>query len=483
MTTRPTPPENGAPASPDATSIISPTTTDENVGEGQTRTINPTLLEKNGAAGRGHSVSNQLHSGLNVRKEGNGNMDVLLRGRQMGMKIWTSEKFQRILTSMLEDRVQGPPTHSQMNNARNKEQDLSQVLRKERMTGLTEREHLTLSKELVVFKGPFVYIHDMDEKTRPIIVREYPKVAKRQDGAWPQFRSAAAGKCPFVEDPATRGEIEGERGEQRAVAPQLDKDATQAPRTRSICAVDEAKMEPPRRCSPRKALQEVRNVPATSAMPNPAVAAASKAMATSKLERQPSFPPILEKKDAASFARPMDMHFAREPAASGMQQSNITSAIRSQMISSTAAAPGAWRTTSKEVNELKRKVLERTNTGSLSVGSIPSSHRMADIAGALKNARAPAPQRAAKSKAQEKLGGIQEENCPSDDDLAAERAANTCTKRKRSAKRDPKPGYCENCRDKYDDFDEVCDDGLSSQAYDLTSACSISYLANIASSP
>ena len=102
---------------------------------------------------------------------------------------------------------------------------------------------------------------------------------------------------------------------------------------------------------------------------------------------------------------------------------------------------------------LLHTVLERSNTGSLSVGSMPSSHRMTDLAGHLKNARTPAPQRAAKSKAQEKLGGIQEDD-PSEEELAAERAANALP-RKRTAKKDPKPGYCENCRDKYDDFDEV----------------------------
>ena len=132
----------------------------------------------------------------------------------------------------------------------------------------------------------------------------------------------------------------------------------------------------------------------------------------------------------------------------------MTSAIQSQMISS-AAATGLKATTSKEVNELKRKVLERTHTGSLSIGSISSSHQVNALAGAFKNARAPAPQRAAKSRAQEKLGGIQEEVDPYADDLAAERAAHAAARKKKAAKREPKPGYCENCHDKYDDFEDV----------------------------
>ena len=138
-----------------------------------------------------------------------------------------------------------------------------------------------------------------------------------------------------------------------------------------------------------------------------------------------------------------------------MQRSTLTSAVQSQMISSTAASAGARAGTSKEVHELKRKVLERNNTGSLSVGSIPSSHRMTDIAGAMRNARAPAPQRVAKARAQERLGGIQEEGNPSEDERAAERAARASSRRKKAPIKEPKPGYCENCREKYDDFDEV----------------------------
>jgi regulatory subunit for Cdc7p protein kinase len=250
----------------------------------------------------------------------------------------------------------------------------------------------------------------------------------------------------------SRKELEREREKERAMALQLEREAQQAPRTRSIAAVETVQMDPPRRKSPRKVLREVSNV-SNGPNVNLATAPLGKLIDPPKVERHTAFSLAVEA-PSVGFIRPTHMHFAREPAASGMQQSNLTSAIRSNMISSTAAAPGAKAGTSKEVHELKRKVLERSNTGSLSVGSMPSSHRMMDLAGHLKNARAPAPQRAAKSKAQEKLGGIQEEDDPSEEELAAERAANAPS-RKQAAKKDPKPGYCENCRDKYDDFDEV----------------------------
>lgn len=375
----------------------------------------------------------------------------------MGMKIWAAEKLHRILTHIFDESVtHGHNTRGNNNisvtTVRGQEEDLSQVLRNEKLNGPADRDPSAFIKDLVLFKGPFIYIHDMDAKYRPTMVREYPKVARRQDGAWPQFRSAAVGKCPFVEDHLSKRDAEREREREKALAQQLQREAQQAPRTRSIAAVEAVAIDQPRRTSPRKALREVSNVP-TVPNQNKVPPAFSKPSVPMKPERQSSFPPAMVVEPSAGFIRPAHMHFSGEPAASGIQHSNLTSAIRSQMISSTAAAPGAKAGTSREVHELKRKVLERSNTGSLSVGSMPSSHRMTDLAGALKNARAPAPQRAAKSRAQEKLGGIQED--ASDDELAAERAAHALSRKNRTAKKDPKPGYCENCRDKYDDFDEV----------------------------
>jgi len=145
--------------------------------------------------------------------------------------------------------------------------------------------------------------------------------------------------------------------------------------------------------------------------------------------------------------------FGGEPVASGVQPSNITSAIRSQMISSTAAAPGAKAGTSKEVHGLQRKVLER-NSGPPSLG-LTSSHRMTDLSAA---AREDATCRLTKRNTQENLGFIDEELSTNEMEENARRAeaarkAKAVQKRK-IEKRDPKPGYCENCMEKFEDFDE-----------------------------
>ena len=451
VTTRPIPPE---------IEDISPVETQGL--ETPMQTINPSLLDKtNATIGTTHVPGQdpKKSSGLSaLRRDNVGNTDILSRARQMGMKIWALEKLQRMIATITNgpDAQIGPNGrgNATFGHVKSKDEDLSQLLRKERMNGPSDRDPLAFAKDTIPFKGPFILIRDMDEKHKPILVREYPKVSKRQDGAWPQFRSAPIGKCPFLDDPQTQREwereVEREEKEKQKAALLKQRAQNQAHVTRSVTAeairVDDIPQD-----MERPALRGLENCQSmTTSLP---VSAENQTSATHVADNNPErLAPI--KTDSfgppPTFVRPSKMHFSHEPAASGLQQS-VTSAIRSQMISSTAAAPGAKAGLSKEVHELKRKVLEKNN-GSFSAGSISSSYRVTDLAGQLKNARAPAPQRAAKSKAQEKLGGIQEETY-SEDELAMAQA--TTKPKKKVAKRDPKPGYCENCRDRFDDFEEV----------------------------
>lgn len=474
VTTRPLPPEIDAATSSESTTQQSITAQELQLNN-QPRTINPSLLDKTigsdiaqisaklSGEPDGARKSQQILGG---RRDLINSTDVLSRARQMGMKIWQLEKLQRMIGAIYEGEG---VTHSHNTRSnvptlpRAKGEDLSQVLRNEKLNGPSDRDPTVVSKELVPFRGPFIYIHDMDEKHKPTMVREYPKVSKRQDGVWPQFRSAPVGKCPFLDEATTRKDWQREHERERAMVLQKEKETKlqqqEAPQIRSVVIPEPMQMEPPRRRSPRKALREVGQAVSKSPRRQDGGSALKQS-----IYREP-LPPkqaLAEQENSPNweFAKPSQMHFANEPAASGIRQSNLTSAIQSQMISSAAAGPGAKAGTSKEVHELKRKVLERNNGslsgGSMSVGSIPTSHRMTDIAGALKNARAPSLQRAAKSKAQEKLGGVPEEATLSDEELAMERMAQAPKKPvKKMAKRDPKPGYCENCRDKFEDFEEV----------------------------
>ncbi|KAI5288930.1 hypothetical protein KEM55_008947 [Ascosphaera atra] len=142
---------------------------------------------------------------------------------------------------------------------------------------------------------------------------------------------------------------------------------------------------------------------------------------------------------------------AREPAASGVQPSAITSAIRSQMISSTTAGVGAKAATSKEVHGLKRKVLENQSTFKTQHGRGTLVEESRKPTSTVEPSHHGHTARAASAK-RDGAGELDEV----EDDMAPPkpRAASSATsKRPPQRKRDPKPGYCENCRDKFDDFE------------------------------
>ena len=125
------------------------------------------------------------------------------------------------------------------------------------------------------------------------------------------------------------------------------------------------------------------------------------------------------------------------------------------MISSTAAQPGAKAGTSKEVHGLQRKLLEKNSGGPGSYG-LASSHRMTDLSAAARDDIASRP---IKRKGGDKLALIEEDANPSEAEESARKVEAArkpkAVQQRKYEKRDPKPGYCENCQDKFEDFDEV----------------------------
>lgn len=470
ITTRPIPPELG---SVQAEAVTSSTNDSQN---SQPQTINPSLLDRSsesastepfGAKGKftfdvpmNRRLAPHGQDGETKRQQGR-NADVLHRARELGMKIWALEKLQRMMTTMFDTDAGSGVAHGHNTRSNtvqgsvaapraNREADLSQLLRNERINGPSDRDPTVATKELVRFKGPYIYIYDIDEKQKPIMMREYQKVAHKEDGDWPQFRSVAKGKCPFVEEvDHSRREAEKE-AELLRLQRQQEKEKMIVPRTRA--ATEAAKMQPPRAVTSKRALAEMdndsnRSVTVTTKQDNPFNPGENSVRTdteSSSRGTQNAF---------VSRARQGRL-FGGEPVASGLQPSNITSAIRSTMISSTAAQPGAKVGTSKEVHGLQRKVLEKNSGGPASYGGLASSHRMTDIAAAAREEN----NRPTKRKGQDKLALIEEDTDPEAEQNArraeATRQAKAVQQRKLE-KRDPKPGYCENCQDKFEDFEEV----------------------------
>jgi regulatory subunit for Cdc7p protein kinase len=356
------------------------------------------------------------------------------------MKIWSVDKLQRMIETMFNKETgEDPASYQARHGAATVQQkgrpaDLQRLLQNEKL----DRDYILASQELIPLRGYYVYVHDMDEATRPVMIREYQKVEKEK-GKWPQFRASGNGKCPFVDDPhfGRRQQEEQEaRRVQRAAAA-----AAAAPRTRAASAMEE-----------KLALGENNNLarrPSAPAAPIKVEEEDSKPLdppkaVPTKRASTDGVPPMFG--SAQANIRAMPRFIAGEPIASGLQASNITSAIRSQMISSTAAAPRAGN--SKEVNALKRKVLEKNSVPSANTNSGNSS-AMNDVRAMLNQEHVP-PMRAAKRKAQETLGLVAE------DDNAKKQARKVAAlRRRKTAEKELKPGYCENCREKFNDFDEV----------------------------
>lgn len=374
----------------------------------------------------------------------------------MGIKLWALEKLHRMLTTLFEEdeddnvssrnaRVAAVPVRGM-----GREANLSQLLQKEKLTGPADRDMTVATQEMVPLRGCYVYVYDMDEKTKPVMIREYAVPTKKEDGKWPQLRSTGTGKCPFIEDP--HHAKKSQHAEQQKAQAKMEQARTLAPRTRAASAQETTAGHdeeiPGEENSFVKRLTRASTAGEGTELSKPLD---PPKIIPAKRPNPDAMPPMFNSTQARLRMPPR--YAGGEPVASGVQPSNITSAIRSNIvssISSTAAIPGASRAApSKGVEQLKRKVFERTSAPS--VNSVPSSH-LNDMRAALNQERGPPP-RAAKRKAQESLAGITEEMTGSEKEAAEKRLA--ILRRRKTIEKDPKPGYCENCREKFNDFDDV----------------------------
>ena len=457
----------------------------------QLRTINPSLLDR---PIEFHGNANQTKSKFNFeppnvrrpganglrevdqRKGASSSVDILSRAQDLGMKVWQLEKLQRIMSTMFDvpSDAQGNVTQQlrtriNTNSAKvDREADLSRMLRNERLHGPSDRDVSVSLNEILPFKGPYIYVRDIDERTKPIIVKEWPKPARKgEPGDWPQFRAVSHGKCPFVEE-VSKEDIERELARQEeAFAQQQKRQSRSASQSRTTTPYDihedESEDEDGSEGHDNATEHEDHHE-----QPSQEVVVSSHTRYT-RPERPmvPQFCPPPSKlpnqtRSPSRASKAMSPHghpraMVAEPAASGLQPSNVTSAIRSQMISSTAAAPGVKAGTSKEVHGLKRKVLEK-NAGP-ALNTIQARQHKLDHSVSARAENYIPRARQVRGHIRETLVQIHEESTQSEGDedvwLADDVRTREPTSKKAEKKKDGKPGYCENCRQKYGDFDDV----------------------------
>lgn len=397
----------------------------------QPQTINPSLLDRNTSEARRKllfefrqtPLPSQPQDDLVKRNKTVRNNDVLHKAREMGKKIWPLEKFQNMLSVLLEGETQrgAQPTRAsaargQYGNTRGHEANLLQLLHNERINGPSDRDPTAVNRELNFFKGPYLYVWDMDEKQKPIMARDYPKVVNKSDGEWPQFRSVGNGRCPFVEELDIP-----ERSYRKA------KEAREKPKPKKDEAV--TILRPPENPLP-KPVTGKRTLTEMEDGHNKARGTATQGFQAIGSMAKPG-----DLRQNAFISRAQTGRvLGGEPVASGMQPSNITSAIRSQMISSTSGIHGAKAGTSKEVHGLQRKVLQKAAPGSHDI----SSRRVGEVSMDSASSRS-----TTLGRMTSKLTTMAEEG--------HEKKAHVAPLK---TKKELKPGYCENCQDKFADFDE-----------------------------
>ncbi|KAI9657870.1 MAG: hypothetical protein M1831_004106 [Alyxoria varia] len=506
-------------------------------------TINPSLLDKHDGSqaaplphrtrqvwdGQNQKRQQMPWQDIELRRHQGGGNDILHKARELGIKVWPMEKFERTIMTLISREPDEEVTTSRRARERlqaakgQKNADLQQLLHNERNNAPTERAPW---QEIVPFRGYYIYVHDMDERVKPVMARDYAKPAEGEEGEWPMLHSVSKGRCPFIPEPTPEAEQqakqnhtrEGRRKDQgREEAKQIEKQEERV-KARKVLDHPRAEKANPRqnretghskenensntnveRALPQIVKQSVEqgegaelvkvgpsagrarpsgeyprtrsttrspqkpplqddlqtaNCVAQPAMPAPPVKPLNPPSLSKNSSNMEGMPPNLG--SAQAWFRGTLNHHGGEPMASGVRP-NITSAIRSQMISSTAAAPNAKAGTSKQMHQLNRRVLERQS--GLSANSNPSSVNVNDVRAAINAERAPVLRRTTRQQATQTMARIREEEAVTEDQpepKANTRGGKASEEKDKSAtaKKESKPGYCENCREKFDDFQE-----------------------------
>ncbi|KAI1817320.1 hypothetical protein GGS20DRAFT_533653 [Poronia punctata] len=427
--------------------------------EPEQETINPSLLTRNtdttlrrlfdaDLRARNHRVPPQpTDRTLRPPKK---SVDILIRAKEMGKKIWTVEKLFRTTQLLLEtdpyrcaDLAYGRGKHVRAAQTESREEgdrNLLRLLQNERVNGPSDRDPTVLAQELVYFKGPYIYVYDIEEKRKPIMIKEYAKPADKSKGEWPQFQTASIGRCPFVEDSEVR--------EQREAM-----EARAAEKARARAAAQEAHDK----ALEKKPILQPPRIGMTA--PKPVTGKRTLGEMEQGHNRQSSvasakFPTRPHAFDGENKDFPLKAFTGRsttnrlvgcEPVASGLQQHKVTSAIRSQMVSSTAATPGVITGLSKEVHGLQRQVLQRHSTTSTRQ---QDQHPRRTGENTMEDGAVKRP--TTHDRASSRMHGVIDGKARDD----STRKAETTSSRKKELDRELKPGYCENCAEKYLDFDE-----------------------------
>ena len=155
-------------------------------------------------------ISTSSNGAARPRRPGDGTrvVDPIKRAQEYDIKVWGIEKLSSVL-----DRCQGPPASSVANptlapvrstSVTTKERQLSRLLESERLHGTTERDPTQRRHDYVYFsKGSYyVLVEDMRQELATIAALEYPIQRTRdgkERGSWPILYCHPRARGPFLE--------------------------------------------------------------------------------------------------------------------------------------------------------------------------------------------------------------------------------------------------------------------------------------------
>ncbi|ODQ77961.1 hypothetical protein BABINDRAFT_163011 [Babjeviella inositovora NRRL Y-12698] len=104
------------------------------------------------------------------------------------MKVWTYDKLFRFLNNLAESPA-AAPSH----------EGLSSLLYKEKIQGPSDRDMAAKRDDFHYFKSTYFFIYDLKQRYRPIATREWRTDTK---DTIPKLYASSEGRCPFVPDSA-----------------------------------------------------------------------------------------------------------------------------------------------------------------------------------------------------------------------------------------------------------------------------------------
>ncbi|EPY50603.1 Hsk1-Dfp1 kinase complex regulatory subunit Dfp1 [Schizosaccharomyces cryophilus OY26] len=325
----------------------------------------------------------------------NSKQDVLTKARQLNMKIWSMEKLcNRVLKTLLEDDPFGAGPSQKQGN------DLSYLLYVEKVQGTNERDLSVPRQDFVHFKGPYLYVHDMANVYKPILLREWPKPSSDKDVPWPTFRATSIGRCPFVPENKQRLSINAHTAAAAAAA-KAKQDQSQEQQQLQRIQKQCSQQAPP---TLSRANSFKLSVPLLS---NNTVSTSNSNSVYANAESAPlpnANTGDIQQEQPSAKLKPYRM-LDDGMQASGIVQSNLTSAVmsnNSNIRSGSAAGVPVVAINGRDINELKKRIIQQKS--------------------------------GAPNKEQTYKNILQNAN-------------------QRKVRIDPKPGYCENCREKFDNFE------------------------------